>query len=735
MEDKINNKLLLEVNRLLSIMGVDEKLILEANVFDEVVDVARKLFRNVETIPNIPNKLLVNGEELSRTLFNKFKKVIDGEILLSALSQNELKTFAKILRSDDDLVNGVYDNILKKYLKLTPGSTEKDLIKNIKSRIDLDTSALSPGEKLSKVLKPIVNNDELALGILEQKFASKLRQLNTGKFNTEVKINTIPSRLGNKEGVIKFQKWLNETHPEWYKGGPLSRKNLGKYGESTANAWKKYKNEFLIPSSLKNEEGVKNFQKWMNEKYPTWYKGGKLPEKSFGLYGPNTENAWKRYQKEYNPSSFSQEVEKSAEKLRKGELPTLSPEKMNVFNTLASDVTFTNTVRKSLDFLIESIKTTFIGTEKQIDSIMSKIEAAINAKSKDAQEYDTLFRQIGIQIMSLKQKSSQNLILFLQEIEDAIIKTNKFDSSDVKYIMEKIKSESAWDNIFDLPKDKKKQLWLTKVINESSWANFMREMFTKSEDFMSGLLKKTGNLIMRSVMFLTTGHVRTINEIISFCVENGLKKGVGIYFAWLYVLKYLITPSFFGTIGFLWSEMQQLAGNPDYEETDLWTTLKKSFGESFSKAIGGGTLAEIINPFNWRWDNLKEMGDKNAQLEYAKETEEKLDKWAKDNGVTQEQLSIMKEKLKISSDWKKTVQELKESFQTGGGASIMNNKLGFITWCKIQKPPLTPDPANPWIEEPVDGMPQIVNKYGFTTDGTNVTRWEYNFDKKTFVKV
>jgi hypothetical protein len=258
----------------------------------------------------------------------------------------------------------------------------------------------------------------------------------------------------------------------------------------------------------------------------------------------------------------------------------------------------------------------------------------------------------------------------------------------------------------------------------------MREMFTKSEDFMSGLLKKTGNLIMRSAMFLTTGHVRTINEIISFCVENGLKKGVGIYFAWLYVLKYLITPSFFGTIGFLWSEIQQYVGNPDYEETDLWTTLKKSFGENFSKAIGGGTLSEIINPFNWRWDNLKEMGDKNAQLEYAKETEEKLDKWAKDNGLTQEELNIIKEKLKISSDWKKTIQEIKETFQTGGGASIMNNKLGFITWCKLQKPHLTPSLSSPWMKDPPIPGTNISNEYGVTDDGKT---WAYDPALKKFV--
>lgn len=723
MENKINNKLLLEVNRLLSIMGVDEKLILEANVFDEVVDVARKLFRNVETIPNIPNKLLVNGEEVSRTLFNKFKKVIDGEILLSALSQNELKTFAKILRSDDDLVNGVYDNILKKYLKLTPGSTEKDLIKNIKSRID------STGKSLQDILKPIVNNDELALGILEQKFASKLRQLNLGKFNTEVKINTIPSRLDNKEGVINFQKWLNEMHPEWYKGGQLSRKNLGKYGAETAKAWKKYKNEFLIPSSLKNEEGVKNFQKWMNEKYPNWYKNGKLPEKSFGLYGPKTSEAWKKYQKEYNPSSFAQEVEKSAEKLKKGELPTLSPEKMNVFNTLASDVTFTNSVRKSLDFLIESLKTTFNGTEKQIDSIMSKIGAAIKAKSNDAQEYNTLFRQIGIQIMSLKQKSSQNLILFLNEIEDAIIKTNKFEPSDVKYIMEKIKSESAWDNIFDLTKEKKYSTWLSKVVDESSWSNFFKEMFAKSENFWMGFWKKLGDLILRSVMFLFTGHIRTVEEIVSFAVENGLKKGVGYYLGWLYVIKYVLTPSFFGTMSLLWSEFQQWRGNPEYEQTTLWETIKNTLGKEFVANFNDKSLGEILNPFNYRWDDLVDMGDKNAQLKYAKEMEEKLDKWAKDNGVTQEQLSIMKEKLKISSDWKKTVQELKEAFQTGGGASIMNNKFGFITWCKTQNPPLIPDPANPWIERTIP--PGIITKYGLTKDGK---RWYYDYNKNTFVQ-
>ena len=52
----------------------------------------------------------------------------------------------------------------------------------------------------------------------------------------------IPSQLGNKDGVIKFQTWLEKYHKGWYEGNkPID----GNFGNQTNVAWGTYKNDYL----------------------------------------------------------------------------------------------------------------------------------------------------------------------------------------------------------------------------------------------------------------------------------------------------------------------------------------------------------------------------------------------------------------------------------------------------------------------------------------------------------
>jgi cytoskeletal protein RodZ len=59
-----------------------------------------------------------------------------------------------------------------------------------------------------------------------------------------------------------------------------------------------------IESPFKSVDDVKKFQDWMDSKYPTWLKGGKLNKGSgYGTYGPSTQKAWKTYGSEYTTST------------------------------------------------------------------------------------------------------------------------------------------------------------------------------------------------------------------------------------------------------------------------------------------------------------------------------------------------------------------------------------------------------------------------------------------------
>jgi hypothetical protein len=57
-----------------------------------------------------------------------------------------------------------------------------------------------------------------------------------------------------------------------------------------------------IPTELKNTEGVKAFQRWLDENRPGWIKGDKLgtePKRGYGKFGPNTSKAWEQNKNDY----------------------------------------------------------------------------------------------------------------------------------------------------------------------------------------------------------------------------------------------------------------------------------------------------------------------------------------------------------------------------------------------------------------------------------------------------
>lgn len=60
---------------------------------------------------------------------------------------------------------------------------------------------------------------------------------------------TIPSELGDIEGVKKFQDWADTNHAGWAYGYPDGKvnkaKGYGKFGPRTRAAWAKYKDEYL----------------------------------------------------------------------------------------------------------------------------------------------------------------------------------------------------------------------------------------------------------------------------------------------------------------------------------------------------------------------------------------------------------------------------------------------------------------------------------------------------------
>lgn len=53
--------------------------------------------------------------------------------------------------------------------------------------------------------------------------------------------------------------------------------------------------------TLNTSKDVQFFQNWLDSKYPTWYRGGKLGRgRGWGQFGPYTRAAWNKHKNEYS---------------------------------------------------------------------------------------------------------------------------------------------------------------------------------------------------------------------------------------------------------------------------------------------------------------------------------------------------------------------------------------------------------------------------------------------------
>ncbi len=106
----------------------------------------------------------------------------------------------------------------------------------------------------------------------------------------------IPSELKDIDGVKKFQDWLDVNHPGWHRKYGTLNKNLlrgyGKYGPNTNRAWNKYKDEYLKTPNSVATPSIDKPSNWM-DLFPSCVKGLKSfydpPNNYFLGFGTDTE--------------------------------------------------------------------------------------------------------------------------------------------------------------------------------------------------------------------------------------------------------------------------------------------------------------------------------------------------------------------------------------------------------------------------------------------------------------
>jgi hypothetical protein len=127
------------------------------------------------------------------------------------------------------------------------------------------------------------------------------------------KSGQVPSELKDVEGIRKFQDWLDVNRAGWakgYEGGILnkgiSRGGYGKFGPRTIKAWNSYKNEYLKTSNSTETPSSGSTSNWQDA-FPSCVKGLKgfyNPQSNSYFSGFGTDTEGVQYQINYFSQKF-----------------------------------------------------------------------------------------------------------------------------------------------------------------------------------------------------------------------------------------------------------------------------------------------------------------------------------------------------------------------------------------------------------------------------------------------
>jgi hypothetical protein len=560
----------------------------------------------------------------------------------------------------------------------------------------------------------------------------------------------IPQMLKNEKGVKDFQEWMNNNYPTWYKGGTLSNtdKYFGTYGPNTKEAFKLYEKEYERVLLKRNVESVginteleiKNFQKWCEDH-------GYWSEDDYKLFGDGTLNdktkiSWDKLNTKYQDDmSISLQFDKSVAKVKSGDLKPAEggwwDSKLSFLHP-ASKYTIFNSFRKSLFFYYKSVYIQYVGAQKEIDSIFSKALKGVEKGKYDFSTSKDMMRDISISFAALRKNADQRYDLMIIDFEKSLNEAAPGNSKDVQNFISELKTfkKAPFENMFLKNTKKEYDTWIEDVWADSSVRNTIRQLFEGSwKPFVESLFKRLLSVGERTLMFLSTGNVRTASEITSFMLENGFAKGVSKYIQVCYFMKFVLFPTFLSFFLFLKNMATNIWSPEDgwfaYHWEDIRNRSLAPFQALYDNSLGQlstGDWKGITGflPWSWYWDNLDEFGDDVAQQKIGEGVRKKL-KEAEDLYLQKETAlkskvdSLQQVIINKDNDLKRELEQLKERLgnqQIPTGPTIqqfyeyihsLDGRVG-----NVDLPYMHQDPSNP-------------NKFTFEwSDGRGTKTYIYN---------
>jgi len=142
---------------------------------------------------------------------------------------------------------------------------------------------------LKKIINDIVSEQISQVPKQADNATERQQNINNTWCSTVNGVINNPQHYMNGKKFEDYKKSNRVTYDEWSKAA----QSCPKHRENWAS----------IPAELKDKEGVKAFQDWLDANKPGWaegYSGGKLNKKpGYGTYGPRTSKAWRLHKPTY----------------------------------------------------------------------------------------------------------------------------------------------------------------------------------------------------------------------------------------------------------------------------------------------------------------------------------------------------------------------------------------------------------------------------------------------------
>ncbi len=277
----------------------------------------------------------------------------------------------------------------------------------------------------------------------------------------------------------------------------------------------------------------------------------------------------------------------------------------------------------------------FKGTLKDSDNLFRDIQASLNSLHKGNADYEKIVDEL------------EEVMLQGGVERDTVYKIGKY-----------IKDNDPWTQ----------KSWLRKVIGESSFAKAIKGVYSKDLKWY----QKLWNLFQRTFMFLTTGSIKTWDEILEFFASRnspGLVKGGVQYYLFMLWVSNGVLPvvlSFFGA-------MLAMAKGAffGYQNQTFVDELEKQYHEYWEKMTttpdGNTNYLRTLIPWTNFWGDINDIA--NGLISGTVNISEYIQKYIKNaNQKAMEDLKIGMEEL---NKLKKEFEDMKKG--------VVNEKITEVT--------------------------------------------------------